>query len=185
VQLALQLGNVDSSTDVKNLIKGNKLLGAHLTKEQVDKLVEKSVEMIIEKDHLLTRIQQKPNQLYIITRGVGQELNGAYKEVKRIGDVIAEHSLVQNLYITSISPQYFNARFRIRYGDEHRVSRPQRSAPLSEGKGGKAKMKGSEPSLEGKFGSLLQSVQTGHEALLRAHARVRRQSRGGRAARLI
>ena len=71
VELALLHTEFDQNIDVKSVLRSNRFLGQFLSTEQIDRIAENSVELIIEKDHILHRVQQKPKQLYIIMRGVG------------------------------------------------------------------------------------------------------------------
>lgn len=100
VDLTFKKNLVTANNNVEELIRDNRLLG-HLSDELIARLASKAVEMIVEKDHLLTRINAKPEKLFLITRGFGQEVNGSYKRTRQRGDIVAQYSLIQSKYITS------------------------------------------------------------------------------------
>lgn len=64
-------------------------------------MIKESVELIVEKDHILIREKTTPKYFYLITRGVGEEKVGAYSKMHQRGNIIALNSLVTNHYHSS------------------------------------------------------------------------------------
>jgi hypothetical protein len=71
-----------------------------LSEVQIDRLISESLELIVEKDHLLTRQNGSPRYIYFITRGIGQEKIGDYSRMLSRGEIVSLHSLVASTYVS-------------------------------------------------------------------------------------